>query len=194
MRERFARLLAVSIGLYLGLSAPAEADYIYTYTGNNFTSITGSIPLFTTSDHVTITMDLSGPVDTNLNMSVPSGLVALTTAVVPGESFGRVSLTIPPFAPNETDTLLLTTDALGNITHWNVSIQTTFALYEGAGSYPSSTGSVIDQGFFGGSFGYSSAFSYTPGTWTLTITPEPSTGLLVMGGVLGLAATRHRRT
>src|SRR5215472_13484781 len=186
MRKRFARLSAVLMGLYLGLSAPAEADYIYTYTGNNFTSFTGTIfGYFTTSDYVTITMDLSGPLDANLNMSAPSGLVALTTADGKNTFYG------PPSCCNETQTLLVSTDALGDITQWNISLQIAGGIYEGAGSAPSSTGSETDVGWLGGSFGITDAYSYTPGTWTLTITPEPSTGFLLSGGALGLAVIRR---
>jgi hypothetical protein len=54
----------------------ANADAIYTYTGNDFTTVTPSPSVYTTSDFVSITLRLNEPLADNLN------LVSIILAVV----------------------------------------------------------------------------------------------------------------
>src|SRR5579859_702772 len=58
--------LALAVIFYLVAVAPARADVTYTYTGNAFASVGGSIGV-TSANHITVTFSLPTPLGPNLN-------------------------------------------------------------------------------------------------------------------------------
>jgi len=188
MRERFARLFGLacvsalmSIGLELGLSAPASATAVYTYTGNDFTSVTSP---YTTSMSVTASMTLTNPIGPNqTNVDETSNLVAISLA----DGVHSLSLTTPNI---EVTTATFTTDSAGNITSWNVLLGVFVGVSPPVISTENDQTLVQDTGAFLN--GPSGAVANDPGVWTLVSVPEPSSVVLLALGLVAMAGSRRR--
>jgi hypothetical protein len=109
MRRKSAALaLAVVV---LSVTAVQASPIKYQYTGNPFTFATGP---YTTSDFVTITITLAGPLGPNFSGEIfPSGFTFFD---------GVQTISIQNAFPN--GAFFFTTDSTGAITHWDMGVGT----------------------------------------------------------------------
>jgi len=163
--------------LLVWLAAVANADVIYQYTGNLFT--TPPSP-YTMGDFVSGTIQLSAALPAN---ETSLDLLAVNTPItLDGYSFsdGVGNLT---FANAIASFAMLSTNGSGVITAWNFK-------YHGIGHDMTTNNVGPGTGQDLGDILYAQASVFdNPGTWTLV--PEPSALLLVATGVVGIAVRRH---
>jgi MYXO-CTERM domain-containing protein len=165
---------ALALGIALLSSPAAHADVILTYTGNDFTSVSGP---YTTADRVTASINLAIPLADNLNLAPVTPLAF---------SLGDGVQTITN-APIRTDSsFAFTTDATGTIIDWRIDVRVV-ALPNDIVTTGGPAGQGIDEGIIdpvqvGSVFG-------DPGTWTTSASavPAPPLSNLAAFGVLGLA-------
>ena len=174
-KRGMAVLLAAIVSVFGATGASADA--IYTYTGNDFTTVTPTLSsLYTTSDFVSVTLTLTAPLQDNLNLaSVIPDVVSVAI------SDGVMSYDLAEFP----DTLLegpiieFSTNATGDITNWEVSLI----------AAPSISGSIIqtyntptqifDEGQFAraGECPCTGFNTNSPGSWTPVPAPTIGTGI-----------------
>lgn len=154
----------------------ASAQIVYTYSGNDFTSVYA--PGYTTSDKITGTLTLSS--------ALPSSLTTLTNeaALVTSYSFsdGVNNFTAPCCNTGSQTLFEFATDASGNITDWNVTLETND---DHTGDLTTRGGtSASDQSLTAAVLGGSN--SGAPGVWSLqsmsSPVPEPATWTLLLLG------------
>lgn len=189
------RVFVAAAALVLPLSIKAQS-YTYTYTGStfNYSTVNNSIQNppgtvaspYSTSDSVTGTFTINGPID-NLNNVVffDNGAFSFTDGVqtlssTSGDDF---------FA-------LISTDAMGNITSYNLEASSTTDLNDfitaNSGAVSPSSSGKID---FGGT-GTDIVFAGTNTSGTISApaaTPEPGSLALLGSGMAGLAFRLRRR-
>jgi hypothetical protein len=88
---------------------------VYTYTGNDFTSVTGA---YTTSDFLTLTLTLTAPLADNLNMQ---STASTNWSYYDGLGM-RTFADFPLTYLNNGVNVQFSTDSAGNITNWAISI------------------------------------------------------------------------
>src|ERR1039458_4226205 len=176
--------LAMAVVLQLGLLAGSAQTYIYTYTGNDFTSVFnaanellyGFVP-YTTSDKITGSITFSAPLGANYSGNPSATLLSynFTDGVGPQNVVGSTlggGLGFP-YVMNST----FGTDSSGAIVSWNFSV---------IGFSPSGTiakgiqtendsGNVGDSGNLDevGVIAGQGSVSSNPGGWVETIVPKP---------------------
>ena len=163
------------------LTLPLMADTVYTYTGNDFTFVSGP---FTTSDSITGWFSVASP----LGDSLSDPAVTLT-----GFSFSDgVNTDTSAQAQTDVPFIQVTTGATGDITHWDVAfdfdsdlqIQTSNVFGDYSQTNFGSTNVADNSG--------------VPGTWAVSTTasgpsaPEPGTLVLFGTGLAALAMWRRR--
>ena len=190
-------LLRLALGLIALVSTSALAQtYVYTYTGNGFTSASGP---YATSDKVTGSVTFSAPLGDNYNGNPSATMLSynFTDGVGPQNVVGSTSgggLGFP-YLMNST----FGTDSSGDIVSWNfevVAFLSFFSPPETKGiQTENDSGNVVDSGNIDTPFGYTGVGSVSsdPGVWVETVVPEPSVSLLFVSfAALVLASGRFK--
>jgi hypothetical protein len=183
--------LAMAFALQLSLLAGSAQSYIYTYTGNDFTSASGP---YTTSDKITANLILSAPLGANYEGSPSATLL----------NFGindGVYQDLPSLPNNYVQDFTFGTDSSGDIVSWNFEM---ISFHEYLNPIQTVTmmtidepGDVMDSTSIDTQFANLGAQSVPsdPGVWVETIVPEPSAGLLFVSfAALVLASERFKQT
>jgi hypothetical protein len=191
-RSRVARavLLAGAL-LTLGVAQSARADTMYTYTGQAFsyrggpgTQVTGSFtvssPLGSSTTQTLTPASLGGTI-TSYDFTDGSTVWDLGNYV--GVSGG-----LNPFDNSQ---FSITTDASGKITSWFLNIYSPVGLITTCNTC-NSGGAYDDTSVF---YNYDGYNFNSPGTWSdpPAAMPEPTSGLLLTTGLLGLGIMVLRR-
>jgi hypothetical protein len=168
----------------------AKADVIYSYTGNDFTTIEGNPPQ-TTSEFLTLslTFDSALPPDNPFGKTITQTLLSWT---ISDQLFtynqNNATISLAAFA----------TDANGNITSWGALDDpfSTQGAYETIWTW-CVNGSCFDSStdnYYANEIGEVSNFN-NPGIWTTTqSSAEPSTSAMgAIGAAVLLVAIRRRR-
>ena len=164
-----------SILLLGGLAAGVLTASTYTYTGNDFVSVTSP---YTTSDFVSGFFTVAGSLGDNLAYG------AFTPA---SYSFTDQHQTFDSATPPPNVTFDVGTDASGNINKWEIVLQnglnqvSTFSFASDSGEMPASAGSVL----------------FDPGTWVASgggtsPVPEPGNVALIGLGLVGIGLVRRK--
>jgi hypothetical protein len=195
------RLAVVFIAL-ASTSALAQT-YVYTYTGNYFTSVANPPnpppfplgPPYTTSDKVTGSITFSAPLGADYagNPSATMLSYNFTDGVGPQNAVG------PPLTFPYLYYSTFATDSSGNIVSWNFEVNTftPTGIESKTIQTENDSGGVVDSGNldYEGLISWGGSVTSNPGVWVLTIVPEPSVGLLFVSfAALVLAFGRFRRS
>lgn len=178
----------LSIGLLVALTvaffstASAKANVIYTYTGNDFTSVNAP---YTTNDKITGTLVFLWGLAPNLD--------DVTDEIPLSFSFSDGQQTLDSENAVIVGSISISTNALGNITQWYIELwgdvpgnMSAELITENLGGNMFDTSTPdIDADPFGSN-------QDKAGSWTMTV-PEPSTVYLLGAGLLGLAFLGWRR-
>ena len=190
-------LLRLALGFIALVSTSALAQtYVYTYTGNDFTSASGPYAI---SDKVTGSVTFSAPLGDNYNGNPSATMLSynFTDGVGPQNVVGSTSgggLGFP-YVMNST----FGTDSSGDIVSWNFEVVAFLSFF----SPPETKGiqtendsvNVFDSGNIDTPFGYTGVGSVSsdPGVWVETVVPEPSVGVLIISfAALVLASGRFK--
>jgi hypothetical protein len=183
-------MIRLALGfIALGSTSAIAQTYIYTYTGNDFTSVAnaanetsyGILP-YTTSDKITGSMTLSAPLGDNYEGSPAATLVSfLFIDGVGPQNIGGNSFQFP-YVMNST----FGTDSSGNIVSWNFQVTAfippSYATLTKTIQTENEPGNVIDSGNldYEGPIVGEGSVSAAPGVWVETVVavPEPSVGPL----------------
>jgi hypothetical protein len=142
--------LALGFIALVSTSAPAQT-YLYTYTGNDFTSASGP---YTTSDKVTGSITFSAPLGDNYEGNPSATMLSynFTDDVGPQNIAGNQA--VFPYAATLTKTIQTENDSGNVIDSGNLD----------------EVGVIVGEG----------SVTADPGVWVETVVPEPSVGLLFL--------------
>jgi hypothetical protein len=193
------RSLAGAVVLQLGLLTGSAQTYIYTYTGNDFTSVFnaanellyGIVP-YTTSDKIAGSIAFSAPLGDNYSGDPSANILSLNFT----DGVGPQNVVGPGPGSSVLDSTFAT-DSSGNIVSWNFGVVD--FLSGGTETKGIQTenepGNVVDSGNIDQASGIvgEGSVSASPGVWVETIVPEPSVGLLFVSfAALVLASRRFK--
>jgi hypothetical protein len=171
--KKIIRGLAGAVVLQLGLLAGIAQTYIYTYTGNDFTSVSGP---YTTSDKITGSIVFSAPLGDNYSGNPSANILSFSFS----DGVGPQNVAGP--GPHVLGASTFTTDSSGDIVSWDFSaINFLFGGTETKSiQTENDSGNVFDSGVLDQSSGIvgMGSVSTDPGVWVETNVPEPSSGLL----------------
>ena len=182
---RFAATVVIAQAALLA-SSSANAQVVYTYTGNDFQSVFA--PGYTTSDSMTGTLTLSS--------ALPNSLTTLTdeTALVTSYSFSDGVTTFDSgCCESGSQTIFqFMTDATGAITGWVVTLETND---DHTGNLTTEGGTTsFDQSLVDGVKGGRN--DGEPGVWALqsmtSPVPEPASWMMLLLGFAGLGIALRR--
>lgn len=174
-------LIRLAFGLIalLSTSAPAQT-YIYTYTGNDYTSASGP---YTTSDKVTGSIDFSSPLGDNYEGNPSATILGFifTDGVGPQNIIGGPG----GLVAGRPQVTIFGTDSSGAIVSWNFQVLDFLPPNQSETKgiqTENDSANVVDSGNLDEATGIvgEGSVSANPGEWVETIVPapEPSTGLL----------------
>lgn len=175
--------------LVMSLAATAQADVVYTYTGNTFTSFIGGgscPPECAITGSFTVAQALAA----NLGYSPP------TANVTPiAFSFTDGAHTITQSSTTYPAVFSIGTDGSGAINRWVIGIYNSNQTVLLATDSPDNFGNTFDESAFPNGSGQDWGFVLNqPGTWSMAPVSEPAT-LAVFGlGLFGLAFSRRKKT
>jgi hypothetical protein len=181
------KLLGAGALLVLGLcalaSAHAQADVIYTYTGNPFTiGANGSPPPdlpYTTNDKVTGQFVEAAPLPSNITLqSITPTSFSFTDGVQTKTNLNTLM-----------SSFKVTTDSSGDITKWQINLdptQTHVIITE-----DTTNGNILDFGAIGPTT--AAEVDNTPGSWSMSPVPAPIVGAGIPGLLAGFGAFRFWR-
>ena len=192
-------LIRLALGFIALVSTSAFAQtYVYTYTGNDFTSVFnaanelfyGSVP-YTTSDKITGSISLSAPLGANYSGNPSANMLSFLFM----DGVGPQNAVGPPLTFPYLYYSTFGTDSSGNIVSWNFEVNTftPTGIESKTIQTENDSGNVVDLGSLDQPSGNVGKGSVTgsPGVWVLTIVPEPSVGLLFVSfAALVLASGR----
>jgi hypothetical protein len=186
--------LALGFIALVSTSAPAQT-YLYTYTGNDFTSASGP---YTTSDKVTGSITFSAPLGDNYEGNPSATILSFifTDGVGPQNVIGGPG----GLVDGRGQVTIFGTDLSGAIVSWNFEVLNFLPpnSEETKGiQTENDSGNVVDSGNLDESSGIvgEGSVSANPGVWVETIVPapEPSAGLLFVSfTALVLASSRFK--
>jgi hypothetical protein len=181
--------LAMAVVLHLGVLAGSAQTYLYTYTGNDFTSVFnaanepsyGLVP-YTTSDKITGSIAFSAPLGDNYEGNPSATMLSynFTDDVGPQNIAGNQA--VFPYVMDFT----FATDSSGDIVSWNFQATAFIPPYAATLTKTIQTendsGNVIDSGNLDevGVIVGEGSVTADPGVWVETVVPEPSVGLLFL--------------
>jgi hypothetical protein len=181
---KLSKLTAPALCLF-AFTATLSAD-VYDYTGAFFTSAGGS---FTTGMNVTATFTFSSPLVAGVNVETPTSWTVSAGAFTLSSAFGD------SLAQGQ---IIVTADAFGNITDWNIHANdpgTVHLIISGGPNDEGSNSPNYDQANVSGTSNYGFVTS-SAGAWvdaTASATPEPGTiGVVLAGGILFFAMRRFQ--
>jgi hypothetical protein len=167
--------LALGFIALISTSAPAQT-YVYTYTGNDFTSASGP---YATSDKVTGSITFSAPLGDNYSGN-PSATIL---SFIFSDGVGPQNIGGGPGVPAH-DSIIVGTDSSGAIVSWNFELLVFLSGGTETKGIQTENDSVnvVDSGNIDQVTGIvgEGSVSANPGVWVLTTAPEPSAGLLLV--------------
>lgn len=214
--RRCAAALVVSAGCW---SAPAMADVVYLYTGNFFPVTdqsqvidgTGHVQTVTTVTSSQIRAEIDTPValqsgstfgaGTTLSLSrydlVDGAPSLVQTLIAPYPFSGPDDPLDTPANPLQTVTFSVgAVDGAGLPTDWSFGISQSAHLPTGrqlAASYATATAQDSIVGGYEGFDAYAGALDGRPGSWSVSVVPEPATAALLLAGLGVVVAALRRR-
>ena len=193
-------ILVPFLGFFLMLAVPAFADTTYTYTGNPFDSFSGN---YSCGSECAISgsFTVGNPLASNPSLAVLEGENSILATGFPVSSSQVESFSFTDgnttfdqnnsYFPNSA--ILIGTDSNGMINDWTVFLQ--FGPYTNYLYTTNTPGRDISSNQVG-YYPYTTlgtAFNNdSPGTWSVTDTPEPSSLLMLSSGLIGLGFIRRR--
>jgi hypothetical protein len=185
MRVRCVIVLAAFL-----LPLPMMADTTYYYTGTDFTDTTGA---YTTSDSINAWFTVASPLPANLNTA---GDLDDITALVTAFSFSDGVQTLSNSTPGVQYEFAVVTDVGANIFGWNIGAfisdaTSGYTIDEIASSGMSEDGSGFGEDVAFDNYGTDSGATDIPGAWAMT--PEPSSIILLLTGMAGIAGVARRK-
>jgi hypothetical protein len=207
-------VLAAAIGLLLSATLSASATTTYEYTGNPFTTFMGNA--YTSADHVTASFTLQDPIPanaSNLDLFNPACLGPPMSGCPVFVAPLKISDGLQTFFRNAQSpllcqvmdpiaacgTLVVSTDAMGRITSWNIGASTSEApgIFFGVSTVSGVEFGKSDAGemngcVFSASTCASASNQGVPGTWT--VTPEPRTATLLAMALVLLGCSSRKAT
>ncbi len=176
----------------LTLSLTANAATVYTYTGLEFTSVTGD---FDTSDFITATLNLDDALAANLTDVDLTTLAGFSLTM----SAGHISIanTGSGVTLSEAE---VTTDALGNIVEWGLLLRVAVGATQESNiltrHFPGYNSDLVKDSLTigaprGSELGRGNV---TPaGTWAVATVPVPAAAWLLGSALIGLAGLKRRK-
>jgi DNA-binding beta-propeller fold protein YncE len=194
--------LVIAVILHFGALAGSAQTYMYTYTGNDFTSVSGTADSedlfsgpYTTSDKITGSITFSAPLGDNYEGSPSATVLSYNFSDGVGPQSIAGSSFEFPYVMDST----FGTDSSGNIVSWNFQVTAFIPPSDATLTKTIQTenepGNVIDSGNldYEGTIEGEGSMPSDPGEWVETVAPEPSVGLLFVSfAALVLASGRFK--
>jgi hypothetical protein len=194
MKLNQTTISALAIAVLFGVPLASNADFVYTYTGNDFSSVDNGIPgvIYTTSMNVTATVDYSSPLGANLE-NVESGLNLVPASFTLSDGLQ----TFTDATPGVGSVFYFDTDGNGNITSWYIAASIPGGNSIGGYDRFSAT-QTNDYGeqfsiLSGTELAQSGAGVDSPGVWNVAVVPEPAIYWQLGAGLAALGLVRRPR-